>query len=341
MNMQTNAKPLVSVVMPVYNGGEFLVDAVASILEQSFEDWELICVNDGSTDGSAQKLEALAQIDSRLRILHQTNWGIVSALNRGCKAARGELICRLDCDDIAFPDRLQKQVDYMQSHPKCIVVGGGILEIDSNNTPLAITRLPKDHHQIIRNLLHRQTGHFHPTTMFRRGAFEAAGRYRKSFEWIEDHDLWLRMETHGQLANLDELLICYRQHASSVCWQRSAQQRELMNSLLYQEYARRELGPPPAELINSSKPRSMAGPGKWARVAARGGFPRSAISLLRQLWKTDRPLTYRCRMTAEVIVRIMTGLPRAFSQPTIYVPTFTQWHEHLATKEPISHRVAA
>ncbi len=337
--MQTS--PLVSVVMPVYNGGEFLVDAVASIAEQSFQDWELVCVNDGSTDGSRQRLDALAKLEPRIRNIHQSNAGIVSALNRGCAAARGKLICRLDCDDIAFQSRLETQVDFMVSHPECVVVGGGILEIDARNTPLAVTKLPKTHDQILHNLLHRRTGHFHPSTMYRRDAFEAAGRYRQSFEWIEDHDLWLRMAVHGQLANIDELLICYRQHASSVCWQRSSQQRELMNSLLLQEYTNRKLGKPPAELVNTSKTRATAGPGKWARVAARGGFPGSAIRLLRELWSTDRTLGYRVRMTAEVLARISVSLPRALSRPAIHVPAFALWHDRLIQTMDESAREAA
>ena len=165
--------PRVAIVMPVYNGRRYLVDAVASIIEQSFTDWQLICVNDGSSDGSGELLDWFAGHDSRIRVLHQDNAGIVAALNNGIAATASPLVCRMDCDDIALPNRLKQQTNYLQQHPDCVVVGGAILEIDADDDPLHVSWLPMEHEVILNNLLHRHTGHFHPTTMIRASHLKA------------------------------------------------------------------------------------------------------------------------------------------------------------------------
>jgi glycosyltransferase involved in cell wall biosynthesis len=168
--------PLISVVMPVYDAGEYLVDAVASIVEQTLDDWELIAVDDGSQDGSGEILEWFALQDARIRVIGQANAGIVAALNRGCAAARGPLIARMDADDVAFPQRLARQAEFMRRHPECVVVGSSILEMDAESDPLGRSWLPTEHAEILDNLLNRRTGHFHPTTMYRAGSLRG-GRW--------------------------------------------------------------------------------------------------------------------------------------------------------------------
>ena len=317
-------EPLVSVVMPVYNAGRFLSGAVNSIREQSFRDWEMICVDDGSTDGSGERLDEFAAQDARIRVIHQTNTGIVGALNRGCEAARGPLICRMDSDDIALPNRMQQQIAFLRSSPGCVAVGGAILEIDVDGDPLCCSRLATSHTEIENNLLHRRTGLFHPTTMIRAEALRAVGGYRAEYQWVEDHDLWLRLARRGQLANLDDVMLCYRQHSSSVCWQRSAQQRELMNRLLAEAYANRNLEMPQELQLTSGANRSAAGPGKWARAAAKGGFPLSVAKHLKQLAKDqDTPRGYLVRMALESSLRLCAGFPRrVLSEKPIRVPQF-------------------
>ncbi|MEZ6137283.1 MAG: glycosyltransferase [Pirellulaceae bacterium] len=323
--------PLVSIVMPVFNAGDYLLPALASLLEQSFQDWEMICVDDGSQDKSGHILDWFASVDSRIRVIHQSNTGIVGALNRGCSAACAPLICRMDCDDIALPNRLEAQVAYLRQHPECTVVGGAILEMDGEGDPLRVSRLPTQHADIVDGLLHRRTGHFHPTTMFRAEAFEAVGGYRAKYQWVEDHDLWLRMAQRGRLANLEDVLLCYRQHASSVCWQRSGQQRQLMNELLQEAYRARGRELPAALLAETTVNRSAAGPGKWARAAAKGGYPRSAFKHLRRLMDSDATRGYKIRMIAEVIARLVVDVPRRIcSRSTPTIPTFPLWHERLS-----------
>ncbi len=347
MPTTTKHEPLISVVMPVYNAGRYLVDAVASIIEQSLEDWEMICVDDGSTDGSGKLLDWFAGQDNRIRVVHQANTGIVGALNRGCELAQAPLIARMDSDDVAIRNRFERQVAFLRRAPNCVAVGGSILEIDTDSDPLCRSRLPQDHSEIFQHLLTRRTGLFHPTAMMRVEAFRAVGGYRQRYQWVEDHDLWLRLAKRGQLANLPGTILCYRQHPTSVCWQRSQQQRELMNALLQETYSDRNLELPAELMITSSAARSPAGPGKWARAAAKGGYPRSVFKHLKTLSqsKTCSP-SYFLRMACESILRLASGYPkRVFTRARLHVPAFQSWHARVAASAaaqlPLSQRTAA
>src|ERR1700722_2036753 len=118
--------PRLSVLMPVFNGGRFLAAAVESILKQSLRDFELIAIDDGSTDQSASLLSQLAGSDDRIRVIRQANAGIVTALNRALELARGEYIARMDADDAALPSRLARQAAFLDGHPDVAVVGSAI-----------------------------------------------------------------------------------------------------------------------------------------------------------------------------------------------------------------------
>ncbi len=334
MNFRRIHDPLISVVMPVYNAERYLVDAIASIIEQTSRDWELICINDGSTDDCRQILEWFVSQDDRIRVVNQRNLGIVAALNGGLAIARAPLVCRMDADDIALPNRLERQAHFLRRHPTCTVVGGAIVEIDADGEPLNISELPKEHDAITDNLLHRRTGHFHPTTMIRAEALEAVGGYRKQYQWVEDHDLWLRLAQRGHLANLPEPVLCYRQHADSVCWQRASQQRQLMNDLLREAYTARGLETPDSVILDHELPRSSAGPGKWARIAAKGGFAKSCWKQLRNLHQSDAPWSYKTRMTIEALMRLTLRRGRDWwtslgkERPHEFcVPTFPEWQK--------------
>src|SRR5262245_4670824 len=119
----STAPPLVSVVMPVYNAAAYVAQAVESIRAQTLGDFEFIIVNDGSTDRSPRLLEGFAARDSRIKLISRPNTGIVGALNDGVAAARGELIARMDADDVSLPTRLEKQVTFMRSHPQVVALG--------------------------------------------------------------------------------------------------------------------------------------------------------------------------------------------------------------------------
>lgn len=319
--------PVISIVLPVYNAGPYLIDSLASMVEQSYQEWELICINDGSTDSSPDVLNWFATQDPRIRVLHQSNRGLVDALNRGWQEAKAPLIARMDHDDISLPHRLAKQLDYLRNAPDCVALGGAILEIDSDSSPLGVERLPSMHAEICDNLLHRHTGLYHPTVIIRTEALRAVGGYREEHQWVEDHDLWLRLGLRGKLANIPDVVLCYRQHASSICWQRSQARRIRMNEVLKEAYQARGLALPSELLADTQILRSPAGPGKWARVAAKGGHPLVAFKHLRQLWKDSGWRIYSLRMSIEVLMRSALGLGRRLVTHSPHrIPDFGSWH---------------
>jgi glycosyltransferase involved in cell wall biosynthesis len=142
--------PKVSCLLPVYNGEQFIEEAVRSLLAQTLKNFELVVVDDGSTDSTPRKLAALNAEDQRLRILRQANGGIVAALNAGLGLCRAGYIARMDADDVAAPDRFEFQADYLDRHPGCVLVGG----VARSNLPLqAVARTTGGRHRQIRQRL--------------------------------------------------------------------------------------------------------------------------------------------------------------------------------------------
>ena len=209
----------------------------------------------------------------------------------------------MDADDIAMPDRFMLQVKYLNENPDVIAVGTAILEMDSDTDPLAIEQFATDHEQIDECMLRLKTGMAHPSVMMRREAVEALGGYREDFEWVEDIDLWLRMAEYGRLANLPDVLLCYRQHTSSGTWTVGQARRTRTVALIKEAYARRGLTVPEELIAQCERIRSGGGPVKWARRASRQGQWNVARKHLGRQWK-DSPLTFLTwRMTLEVAVR--------------------------------------
>jgi glycosyltransferase involved in cell wall biosynthesis len=214
-DQKMGAQPVVSVVMAVYNGLPFLDAAIRSVREQNFADFEIIIVNDGSTDGSGVVLAAHARDDSRVRIIEQENRGLVRALNRGLSVARGRYIARMDADDLALPDRFTKQVRFLDAHPDIAVVGGAIELIDESDRPLGIVRYPLTPDEVRERLL-EGSPLAHPAVMMRRSVIEEAGGYRPQYRYAQDYDLWLRLAERHHLANLPDVLVRYREHLGKV-----------------------------------------------------------------------------------------------------------------------------
>lgn len=209
------AKPPVSVVMPVYNAERYVEEAVRSILWQTFADFELVAIDDGSTDSSGEILERLACYDPRIRVIRQENSGIATARNRASEVARGELLAIMDADDICLPERLGRQVSCMTARPHLALIGAGYEEIDSSGDPTGWRMVPPARDEEIKNGLTRGCPIAQPTVMMRRDAFFAVGGYRAGFSQAEDYDLWLRLAERYRLANLPEPLVRYRVHADS------------------------------------------------------------------------------------------------------------------------------
>lgn len=240
------ATPRVSILIPAYNAQRYVVEAVESMLAQTYNDFECIVVDDGSTDRTSQLLSALQRRDARVRPLRVPHGGIVDALNAGVDAARGELIARMDADDVAAPDRLEAQVRYMDEHPDVVALGSKVLLVDPFNSPLWEIDVKLEHREIEAELL-RGNGWalFHPTSMIRRDAMMRIGRYRPEYQWSEDIDLFLRLAEVGKLANTATATLRYRQHFSSVNRTKLELQIRRVERLLADAHRRRSLPFPP------------------------------------------------------------------------------------------------
>lgn len=203
--------PLVSVIMPVYNTAEYLDEAVQSILGQTLDDFEFIIIDDGSTDGSADMLDRYP--DKRIKVIHQPNSGIVASLNRGIELAQGKYIARMDSDDISLPDRLAKQIAFMESHPAVGICGTACRLFGDE---YGITK-PKTRSDEIKSWLLFGPCMAHPTVVMRRDLIvKHSLRYDSEFEKAEDYELWIRFSRHCEMANIPEPLLLYRVHASQV-----------------------------------------------------------------------------------------------------------------------------
>ena len=209
--------PVISVVMSVWNGQRYLAEAVESILGQTFSDFEFIIIDDGSTDNSLKILEHYAARDRRIRLLPRENRGLVCSLNEGIAISRGELIARMDADDVSLPNRFAEQVSFLRANEDCVIVGTEVLMIDPDGDPLAIRG-----HQFDSDLIDRECllGHgnalTHPSVMIRKSILKEVGFYDPDMVAVEDLDLYLRLCERGKAHNLQVVLLHYRQHPQSV-----------------------------------------------------------------------------------------------------------------------------
>ena len=195
--------------MPVRNGGPYLEPAVESILGQTFADFEFVIVNDGSTDATPEVLRRYQAADPRVRVIHQEKAGLVASLNRGCGQARAAYIARMDADDIAFPDRFARQVEFLDLHPDVAVVGSAVVRIDATGREIKRNTCPTTHAAIV-EALREYTCFTHPSVMLRAEALAAVGGYHPAYGPAEDYDLWVRLSERYELANLPDPLLYYR-----------------------------------------------------------------------------------------------------------------------------------
>jgi glycosyltransferase involved in cell wall biosynthesis len=206
--------PQVTVLLPVRNGAAHLQAAINSILAQTLVDFELLVIDDGSTDASPEILRAVR--DPRLRVVtHPQNIGLVPTLNEGLELARGEFVARQDHDDRSHPARLQKQVDYLRAHADCALVGTEALQTDEEGR-IAFRLLRPLRAESVRWYLCFDNAFIHSTVMFRRELIRSEfGGYTPSFH-SEDYALWSRVACARPTANLPEPLLYFREHAGSI-----------------------------------------------------------------------------------------------------------------------------
>lgn len=208
------AAPLISVVMPVWNGERYLSQAIDSILNQTFRDFEFIILDDGSTDASPRILADYQARDPRVRVIRLNHEGIVVALNRGIAEARSEWIARMDCDDIAYPERLESQFAELQKsgaslcHTQVRLIGD----------PRWLTPAGRfvRSQALLKLRFCFQCVIVHPTVMFRRSRFHALGGYLPEERHAEDYSLWSRFLQSDRIIGLSEPLLDFRVHGDSI-----------------------------------------------------------------------------------------------------------------------------
>jgi glycosyltransferase involved in cell wall biosynthesis len=207
---------LVSVLMPVYNGEPFLSDAIESILNQSYSEFELIVIDDCSTDKTSEILGGFAQTDQRIQVFrNSSNLGLTKSLNLGLSRCGGEFIARHDADDLSEPERFECQLAFFKDHPDHGLVGTAVTRIDSHGNiidqPIVIKEV-----NAVRVLTKGVNPFIHGSIMMRKSIVDMVNGYRSEFRYAQDYDLWLRISEIASVGNLSERLYRLRIHQAGI-----------------------------------------------------------------------------------------------------------------------------
>jgi glycosyltransferase involved in cell wall biosynthesis len=214
--------PKVTVLMPVYNGERYLREALESILRQTFSDFEFLIIDDGSRDGTSTILRSYH--DERIRVVENgRNLGLIATLNKGLQMARGEYVARMDADDISLPQRLERQLDYMERHREVCVVSSYYYHIDEKYRVFETCRPePKDFLISFKMHVEGYNPICHPAAMFRTKPVRDAGGYSPEYPHAEDGALWFRLDSLGmKFGVVPRFLFLYRYHPRQITQTRS------------------------------------------------------------------------------------------------------------------------
>lgn len=215
----------VIVLMAVYNGASTIRAAVESVLAQTYRDWQLLIVDDGSTDGTRDVIRLFADSDCRVRpIFSATNRGAAAARNLGWRQTKDEFVAVLDADDISLPRRLERQVAFLQAHPEVDVLGTG-MEVMDETGKVHGCEFPRERHEEMVKHMYKENPFAHPSVMMRRRFLEALEGYDERLRRSQDADLWLRGYRRFRYHNLQEPLIRY-----------SRRRRPALRDCLYSSY---------------------------------------------------------------------------------------------------------
>lgn len=286
--------PTTTVLMAVYNAAPFLEDAVSSVLSQTFVDLELLVVDDGSTDNTCALLSRLT--DPRLRVISlASNVGLAAALNIGIEEARGDLIARMDGDDVSEPRRLELQVEYMRAHPEVVLLGTGFVWMDANGHVFERVRFPTEDSVLQPQLLNGNQ-FCHPSVMLRADIVRRVGGYRSLAGGpAQDYDLWLRMAEQGKIANLAQMLVRYRMHENQTSVSKLVKQRQAAH--LYLTLALQRRSGAGEDIVTAKQASEVYQPDvinalradyqRWALRFAAIGQRRLAVGMLLNAFRLD------------------------------------------------------
>lgn len=200
--------------MPAYNAASYIADAIASVLQQTFANFELLIVNDGSTDNTAEIIRSFD--DSRIVLINRPNGGVAEALNTGLKHARAPYIARFDADDICNPKRLEMQYDFMQSNPEYHILGSAADYMDMYGNYVFNYQPPAHSDEQIQHLDYALCPFIHSTVFYKKDVVISAGGYNKNALGFEDHLLWRKIVKKGKVFNFSHPLIKVRLNPESV-----------------------------------------------------------------------------------------------------------------------------
>jgi glycosyltransferase involved in cell wall biosynthesis len=217
------AKAKISVIMAVYNSEEFLEETIRNIINQTFNNFEFIVIDDCSTDNSLNIIKNYTKQDKRIILIeNKKNIGLTKSLNKGLRIAKGKYIARIDADDIALSERLEKQYKYLEEHQDIFLIGGAALVIDKNGKEIKKYKPIVNENQLKR-LLKKGNAIYHPTVMFRN---EKNNFYREKFYYSQDYDFYLTMLLKGKrLINIPDLLIKYRINPEAISFSQRTKQK--------------------------------------------------------------------------------------------------------------------
>ncbi|MDD4156501.1 MAG: glycosyltransferase [Methanosarcinaceae archaeon] len=212
----------ISIIMAVYNSEKYLNESIQSILTQTYKDFEFIIINDCSTDNSFGIIEDYINKDNRIVLINNmVNLGLTKSLNLGIKKAKGKYIARIDADDIALPERLQIQYDFLEKNTDIFLVGSGAYNVDEKGKTITIKK-PLTEVEEIEKKLSNQNCLYHPTIMFRNEGF----MYREKFTYTQDYDFYLSLLSNDKkISNVFEPLIKYRINPNAISWSKKSKQK--------------------------------------------------------------------------------------------------------------------
>ena len=293
--MQAQAEgssPRVTVAMPARNAERWIVAAIDSIRAQTLPDWELIIIDDGSTDRTAAMAQRCADADPRIGVLRREPRGITFTRNRILDLARGHYLAMQDADDICEPSRLALQVAYLEAHPECALVSCRMLLTDPAGRPIRVINVESSHEAIDAVNMGGEGFFVCGAYMARLDAVREAGGFRTDSPLVEDRDLFLRLAERHRLACLEQVLYRYRRHWHSSTQRDQAQVSQCIERSIAD--ARRRRGLPPIE--HSPQPASSGSPAQtqriWAWWSLQSGYVQTArryalAALLRAPWSSD------------------------------------------------------
>lgn len=234
--------PRISVLLPSFNAARYISSAIESIRSQSLNDFELLILDDGSTDNTLEVAREAAHADCRIIIIEGQHRGLSENLNLGLNIARGEFIARMDADDVSLKSRFALQVSFLDSHPEYGAIGAQAIRMDEDDLPIGPWHVPLSHEEIDKtHISGAGVAIIHPAVMMRRDIVMKINGYRPQYDTAEDYDLFLRMSESSRLGNLSDTLLRYRVHEKSVTLSKIELQRRRSRLALIDAWRRRHM----------------------------------------------------------------------------------------------------